>query len=316
MWKKANPEANFGELGKLVGEQWDNLDINEKKKYEEKAAQDKERYEREKQIYDRAQKASLPVSSRDNEKKAVDKKNTEKDEGSDEDSDEETKRKKKPIRKDANAPKRALSAFMFYVSTVRENVRKANPEASFGVIGKLLGEQWCNLDINEKKKYEEMAAQDKARYEREKQAYDGAHTGNHNKPSLAPLPSRIDEDKATPIDEDTDEETESKEKPIRSKRLQKDRNRPKRPFSAFMIYSTKIRESVKKANPEANFGVIAKLVGEQWCNLDLNEKKEYEELAAQDKARYEREMQVYERGSHHKDKWTEMENGADLQESG
>ncbi|PFH61713.1 hypothetical protein XA68_16513 [Ophiocordyceps unilateralis] len=42
-------------------------------------------------------------------------------------------------KKDPNAPKRGLSAYMFFANEQRENVREENPGISFGQVGKILG---------------------------------------------------------------------------------------------------------------------------------------------------------------------------------
>ncbi|GHJ84630.1 hypothetical protein NliqN6_1032 [Naganishia liquefaciens] len=65
--------------------------------------------------------------------------------------EEPKKRKKAKSKKDPNAPKRAMSAFMFYSMAQRDNVKNANPDLSFGEIGKQLGEQWRNLTPEEKR---------------------------------------------------------------------------------------------------------------------------------------------------------------------
>ncbi|TVY69350.1 Non-histone chromosomal protein 6 [Fusarium oxysporum f. sp. cubense] len=80
---------------------------------------------------------------------------------------EKTKRGKK----DPNAPKRGLSAYMFFANEQRENVREENPGISFGQVGKLLGERWKALNEKQRAPYEAKAAADKKRYEDEKQAY-------------------------------------------------------------------------------------------------------------------------------------------------
>ncbi|EIE79999.1 hypothetical protein G6F46_001817 [Rhizopus delemar] len=76
--------------------------------------------------------------------------------------------KKKRGKKDPNAPKRALSAYMFFSQANREKVIKENPEAKFGEIGKILGAKWKEMTEEEKKPFVEKAEADKKRYEDEK----------------------------------------------------------------------------------------------------------------------------------------------------
>ncbi|KAJ0121752.1 hmg box-containing protein [Diaporthe amygdali] len=76
-------------------------------------------------------------------------------------------------KKDPNAPKRGLSAYMFFANEQRENVREENPGITFGQVGKLLGERWKALNEKQRAPYEAKAAADKKRYEDEKQAYNG-----------------------------------------------------------------------------------------------------------------------------------------------
>ncbi|KAK2037133.1 HMG box protein [Colletotrichum somersetense] len=83
---------------------------------------------------------------------------------------------------DPNAPKRGLSAYMFFANEQRENVREENPGISFGQVGKILGERWKALNDKQRAPYEAKAATDKKRYEDEKQAYNVRHPS----PSLIP----------------------------------------------------------------------------------------------------------------------------------
>ncbi|KAH8114911.1 high mobility group box domain-containing protein [Phellopilus nigrolimitatus] len=80
-------------------------------------------------------------------------------------------------KKDPNAPKRALSAYMFFSQDWRERIKAENPDAGFGEVGKLLGAKWKELDDSEKKPYIEQAARDKTRAEEEKASYDGKNSG-------------------------------------------------------------------------------------------------------------------------------------------
>eukprot|EP00164_Ancoracysta_twista_P000548 GFYU01000731.1.p1 GENE.GFYU01000731.1~~GFYU01000731.1.p1 ORF type:complete len:131 (-),score=63.44 GFYU01000731.1:335-685(-) len=74
-------------------------------------------------------------------------------------------------KKDKDAPKKGLSAFMFFSKEQRDTAKKNNPDASFGDIGRILGEMWRQATDKDKKKYEQMAEKDKARYEKEMAAY-------------------------------------------------------------------------------------------------------------------------------------------------
>ncbi|THY89808.1 hypothetical protein D6C93_06772 [Aureobasidium pullulans] len=83
-------------------------------------------------------------------------------------------------KKDPNAPKRGLSAYMFFANEQREKVREDNPGIKFGDVGKLLGEKWKSLNEKQKTPYEAKAAADKKRYEEEKAAYTAVSCNEHS----------------------------------------------------------------------------------------------------------------------------------------
>jgi len=74
-------------------------------------------------------------------------------------------------RKDPDAPKKPLSAWLYYTGAKREQVLKENPEIKFGEVTKKISEMWKCVGSGEKKKYEDMAAQDKKRYAKELSDY-------------------------------------------------------------------------------------------------------------------------------------------------
>lgn len=86
----------------------------------------------------------------------------------DEEGSKKTKQKKK---KDPNAPKRALSGFMYFSQTERENVKKDNPSIAFKDMGRVLGEKWNKMSAEEKEPYEAKARVDKQRYRDEISGY-------------------------------------------------------------------------------------------------------------------------------------------------
>jgi len=77
----------------------------------------------------------------------------------------------KKAKKDPKAPKRGLSAYMFFANEQRQNVIAENAGVTFGQVGKILGERWKALNDKQRGPYEAKAAADKKRYEEEKAAY-------------------------------------------------------------------------------------------------------------------------------------------------
>ncbi|KAJ2723341.1 Non-histone chromosomal protein 6 [Coemansia sp. Benny D115] len=83
-------------------------------------------------------------------------------------------KKNRRMKKDKNAPKRALSAYMFFSQAKRQSVKDSNADVSFGQIGKILGTMWAQMDDVDKEPYQKQAEKDKLRYEAEKAAYTGS----------------------------------------------------------------------------------------------------------------------------------------------
>merc|ERR1711971_187611 len=152
MGKEEFPDLAFGDTQKKIAEKYKELTGDEKSKFEDMAAKDRERYEREMENY-------TPPSD---------------DSDSDSDSDSDVPKRKKRKKKDPNAPKRASSAYMFFVKENRAKVKEENPDLSFGELGKLMGEKYRNLTEEEKKPYLEAAEKDKERSKRETEAYNNA----------------------------------------------------------------------------------------------------------------------------------------------
>ncbi|WKT43162.1 Sterile alpha motif domain [Fusarium oxysporum f. sp. vasinfectum] len=71
------------------------------------------------------------------------------------------------------------------------------------------------------------------------------------------------------------------------------KNAPERPPSAYVLFSNKMREDLKSQN--LTFTEIAKLVGENWQNLNASEKEAYESQANADKEKYHRDLMEYKK---------------------
>lgn len=61
-------------------------------------------------------------------------------------------------------PKRALSAYFYFLADHREGVKEKNPEFSIGQVGKELGRMWAELDDAGKAKYKKMNEEAKIAY--------------------------------------------------------------------------------------------------------------------------------------------------------
>lgn len=81
----------------------------------------------------------------------------------------DAKGKKRKKVKDPNAPKRPMSAFFWFNGEERAKVRALHPDWGIGQIGKELGQRW--EACTNKKKFEELAAKDRLRWEKEQAAY-------------------------------------------------------------------------------------------------------------------------------------------------
>jgi hypothetical protein len=68
-------------------------------------------------------------------------------------------------------PKKALSAFMIFSNENRARIKDAHPDASFGEIGKILGQEWNSMSESDKKPYAEKSQEDKDRYNEEMKAF-------------------------------------------------------------------------------------------------------------------------------------------------
>mmetsp|Transcript_31496 Transcript_31496/g.53154 ORF Transcript_31496/g.53154 Transcript_31496/m.53154 type:complete len:593 (-) Transcript_31496:185-1963(-) len=85
--------------------------------------------------------------------------------------DDGKKKKKKRAKKDPNAPKGALSAFMFFSSADRKRILAGDASLSMVEVSKVVGTHWREMTAEQKAPYEEQARADKQRYAEEMAAF-------------------------------------------------------------------------------------------------------------------------------------------------
>ena len=170
-----------------------------------------------------------------------------------------TKKRKK---KDPNAPKRALSAFMYFAATRRVPLGEENPSMKMTDIARMIGKEWQELDDAGRVPFDTKAAEDKARYATEMESY------------------------VPPVSVSEDGKKKKKKK-------KKDPNAPKRGLSAFMFFAADRRQVLRDANPDKKMTEIASMLGTEWQSVTDDDKAAYVRKAAADKVRYETEMAAY-----------------------
>ena len=69
--------------------------------------------------------------------------------------------------------------------------------------------------------------------------------------------------------------------------------KPKKPLSAFMLFSNANRASIKDENPDATFAETGKLLGAKWRDATEDEKARFQKLAEADKERYARDVEKF-----------------------
>ncbi|KAF6216510.1 hypothetical protein GE061_000852 [Apolygus lucorum] len=158
-------------------------------------------------------------------------------------------------------PRGRMTAYAFFVQICREEHKKKHPDEHvvFAEFSKKCAERWKSMSDKEKKRFHELADKDKQRYETEMKDY---------------TPSENDKRRG-------------------KKRKMKDPNAPKRPLTAFFLFSNVERSKVKEINPEYTAGDTSKELGRRWSEADPSVKSKYQELADKDKARYDIEMSEY-----------------------
>ncbi|KAL4440420.1 hypothetical protein ABPG75_003421 [Micractinium tetrahymenae] len=102
-------------------------------------------------------------------------------------------------RRDPNAPKRPLSAYMFFAADKRKELKESQPDLKLGEIGKATGEAWKGLSDKDKAPYQKKADADKARYEKEKAAYEGGA------PAKKAAPKKSKKEAAKEVEEEESE---------------------------------------------------------------------------------------------------------------
>ena len=78
------------------------------------------------------------------------------------------------------------------------------------------------------------------------------------------------------------------------KREKKDPNAPKRALSAFFVFQTERRVSLKKEKPDLDNRQMIYEMSNEWKQMNDEDKQKYQIKADEDKKRYEKEKAAYD----------------------
>ena len=215
------------------------------------------------------------------------------------------------------APKGATKAFTYFANERRDGMVKANKGMSTKDVNGLLQKEWKEISKVDKKKYVELAAEDRERFVREKKEYEEER--------------RLQEEEANALEmyytkQKQDLAMEFYEAHIEAQKVvgmkkgkgkgKKDPDAPKRPMSSYMYFANEKREEVKKGNPKLSVTEVTKVLGEQWGKLREAGKggtKKYDQLAAKDSLRYQKEKEAYDEAKVERDLGLEQERSEQLE---
>jgi hypothetical protein len=188
--KQEDSEMKPTDITKKLGEMWRDMDDDDKEEFQEKAKEDKGRFENEMEGYEPKDGFKCP--------------------------------KKSP--KKSSSPKRARSAYIFFCQDKRAEATEeivAEGKKKTEVL-KRLGEMWRELDEDDKVPFEKLAKKDKKRYEKEMQAFK-PESEDEDEEEEEKKTKTLKSKKSKKEESDDDEEEEKpKEKPKKTKKSKKE----------------------------------------------------------------------------------------------
>ena len=227
-------DTRRAEIIKNCGEQWRKLAAEKREHYIRESEKDRQRFKEDMEAY-----VPLPRS----EWEKIWEKND--------------KRKSMPRKKEPNAPKRPLNAYMIFCSEQQPKFAKKFDKQKDVLTA--IGALWQKTQDQDRKKYQKRAEMDRERYRKEVETY------------VKPL-TYLPEPK-----------------------VKKDPLKPKIAMSAYTFY-VKDRYPSISSKYEKNYEngkQIMKELGAGWAKMGQKEKKKYEVKAARDRARYFSQMERY-----------------------
>ncbi|KAK3262310.1 hypothetical protein CYMTET_28832 [Cymbomonas tetramitiformis] len=179
----------------------------------------------------------------------------------------ESKKRRRKM-KDKEAPKKPRSAYIVYLDSHREEVRREQPDMKMKDITTALAEKWKFVGPDELAECKRVAENERTAYEHAKKIYLEMKAAA---PQDFPEPDRP-----------------------KAKRAKKDKEAPKKGRSAFILFLMEFRQRNKQENNSSRaFADVSKQVGEAWAKLTDDERRPYLERAQLESDSYEEKKKEY-----------------------
>ncbi|GAQ80667.1 high mobility group box protein [Klebsormidium nitens] len=188
--KAGDQKLSVPEVGKQLGAEWNKLSEKQKAKYEKMVAEDAARYKTEMEAY-KAKKEQDEQAAKEAQKERNTQEKAEALKLYSQQEREKTalqllkqkeaadiakakldrKEKRESKKRDPNKPKRPLSGYLLFSNEVRNEVKAANPEATFGQLATIIAAKWKALAPEQQGLYNQKVLPQWQQYEKDMEAY-------------------------------------------------------------------------------------------------------------------------------------------------
>lgn len=242
--KNLYPTLNNKEIVKTLSEKWNEIknDCNLIKRFKEMESKDQERYKNEMAEFEDGMKKKIR-RSRKTQKKEV----------------------------DDNAPKKNLSAYIYFCKDDRETLKTEEPSLSSKDIISKMAERWKILKDSDPEKYKrycELAEADKSRFLNEFEEYKSTKPVTEELNEKKKSPSKRRKKKNDGNEEEIQENTQDNEQ------QQEDDGKKKKP-NPYIKFCSEQRPIIKEQFPEMKQTQIISELGKRWKELSQEDKNKY-----------------------------------------
>lgn len=200
--------------------------------------------------------------------------------------------KRRQTSEDGDVPS---SAFDLFCQDREATLLEANPNITSAELTALLDDAWEGVS-NQEESYWADKFQETVTSKRAKQ--DGVNTDGPERSDQAATDAVPHSDDDGDVSESAPPPRKRKRSGTKTSKRKKQTGEPKRPASAYLLYSQDIRKSQdprddSTEHKKESFGEMSKRIGDQWRNLPLEEKQPYLRQAEELKKQYQTEVEAW-----------------------